>query len=99
MLFYYGALGTHKVRNCLWEALANHNLIHVYIESKNPSKIFLVTVLYQGLLFLAEDFLREGKLPKKGKHYQASLFSTPNLHRTSNQGLINVAHPTFSLRI
>lgn len=101
LLFHSGALGTHKVRKWLKEALVNHNLICVYtshLSTKNPAKIFPVIDSYQRIVFLAEELPREGKLPKKGMLYQVFLFSTCNLHETSNQALINAAHPTSYLR-
>lgn len=100
LLFHSDALGTHKVRKWLKEALVNHNLICVYtshLSTKSPAKIFPVTDSYQRIVFLAEELPREGKLPKKGMLYQVFLFSTCNLHGTSNQALINAAHPTSYL--
>lgn len=69
-----------------------------YLQSKNPAKIFPVIDSYQRIIFLAEELPREGKLPKKGMLYQVFLFSTCNLHETSNQALINAAHPTSYLK-
>lgn len=77
LLFCGDALGTLKVRNRLKEALANPSFIYVYVESKSPSKIPPMTVPHQRIPFLAEEFPREGQLPRKESFIRSPFSAHP----------------------